>query len=69
LWALGSKAKLSSVAVHAILEPANEKYVSMASAWELAIKIRTGKLVFEGGIEHFFFIIDENGFELFSIKN
>ena len=34
LWALGSKAKLSAATVLAILDPANEKYVSMASAWE-----------------------------------
>ena len=68
LWFFCQAEKLSKTALHSILEPANEKYVSMASAWELAIKIRTGKLVFEGGIEHFFHTIDENGFELLPIK-
>ena len=67
LWAFGKRARLSEAAEHAILDPANKKHVSIASAWELAIKIRSGKLVFEGGIELFFDTIDDNGFELLPI--
>jgi PIN domain nuclease of toxin-antitoxin system len=36
--------------------------VSIVSAWEVAIKIGTGKLKFVGGVSEFFKIIDENGF-------
>ena len=44
LWAIGDDEKLSEAAARAILDLKNEMYVSMASAWELAIKIRTGKM-------------------------
>jgi len=67
LWALGKRAKLSETAALAILDPANAKYVSIASAWELAIKIRLGKLAFEGGINGFFHSIGENRIGLLPI--
>jgi len=50
------------------MNPKNEKYVSIASAWELAIKINLGKLTFDGGVSNFFSVIEENGFTLLSIK-
>ena len=68
LWFLGDNEKLSKAAFDAILEPANEKYVSIVSAWELAIKIGLGKLNFEGGVENFFRTVSENGFSLLPIK-
>jgi PIN domain nuclease of toxin-antitoxin system len=68
LWSLGDKENLSETAVRVILDPSNDVYVSIASAWELVIKISLGKLVFEGGIERFFRVIDENGFELLPVK-
>jgi len=55
------------VAARTITDPVNEQYVSMASAWELAIKISVGKLVFNGGIERFFRTLDENNFKLLPI--
>jgi len=67
LWAFGNHDKLSEVAKYAILDSANEKYVSIASAWELAIKIGTGKLTFDGGVNGFFLSIDKNGFGLLPI--
>jgi len=67
LWALGNRKKLSEVAARTITDPVNEQYVSMASAWELAIKISVGKLVFNGGIERFFRTLDENNFKLLPI--
>jgi len=67
LWAFGDNEKLSEAAKHTILNPANEKFVSMASAWELAIKIGTGKMEFDGGVSEFFRIIRKNGFGLLSI--
>ncbi|MDR2717040.1 MAG: type II toxin-antitoxin system VapC family toxin [Treponema sp.] len=68
LWFLGNVEKLSEEALSAITEPANEKYISIVSAWELAIKINLGKLTFEGGVANFFTMIEENGFELLPVK-
>ncbi len=68
LWSLGNKAKLSENAVRVILDQANDVYVSIASAWELAIKISLGKLTFEGGMERFFNMIGECGFERLPVK-
>ena len=67
LWAFGDNEKLSEAAKQAILDPASKKLVSMASAWELAIKIGTGKMNFEGGVSEFFRIIRKNGFGLLAI--
>jgi len=68
LWFFDRPEKLSETAFHAILDPANEKYISIVSPWELAIKINLGKLAFEGGVTHFFSTVNENGFELLPIK-
>jgi PIN domain nuclease of toxin-antitoxin system len=68
LWFLGDVEKLSEAALSAILDPENEKYVSIASAWELVIKISLGKLSFEGGIANFFMTVEENDFEILPIK-
>jgi len=68
LWFLGDDEKLSKAALDTILEPANKKYVSIVSAWELAIKIGLRKLKFDGGVDNFFKIINENGFDLLPIK-
>ena len=68
LWFFDHIEKLSGRILGTILEPANKKYVSIVSAWELAIKTSLGKLTFEGGVENFFILIEENGFELLPIK-
>jgi PIN domain nuclease of toxin-antitoxin system len=68
LWFLGDVEKLSDTALRAIVEPKNEKYVSVAAAWELAIKISLDKLRFPGGTANFFNVIEENGFELIPIR-
>jgi len=68
LWFFNNVENLSKTALDAILESTNDKFISIASAWELAIKISLDKLVFEGGIEQFFSVADVNGFELLPIK-
>jgi PIN domain nuclease of toxin-antitoxin system len=68
LWFFGNVEKLSKKALEAILEPTSKKYVSIVSAWELAIKISLKKLNFEGGVDNFFKVIDENGFELLPLN-
>ena len=55
---------LSETAKSVILDTSHRKFVSMASAWDLAIKISIGKFRLEGGISEFFRIIEHNGFTL-----
>jgi len=40
LWFFYDSAKITKTALKAIIEPGNEKFVSIASVWELAIKER-----------------------------
>jgi len=68
LWFFDHVEELSDTALKSILDQTNIKYVSIVSVWELAIKISLGKLAFDGGVENFINIIDENGFELLPIK-
>lgn len=44
LWWFEGNSRLSSTARRAILDTANDKLVSAASAWEIATKYRLGKL-------------------------
>ena len=67
LWFFGGQEKLSPTALGVVRDPATEKCISIASAWELAIKIGTSKLQFEGGISEFFRVIEKNGFGLLAI--
>ena len=62
LWLAYNSPMLSKKAKQIILEPSNEKYVSIVSAWEVAIKLTTKKLEIIGGISEFYRMIDENGF-------
>ena len=44
IWFLEDDPKLSAAARTAIEEPANERWVSIATGWEMAIKSQIGKL-------------------------
>ena len=44
IWAVENPAKLSPLAAAAILDPNNERWLSAASIWEIAIKAGQGKL-------------------------
>lgn len=44
----GGDARIPANWVETIVDPANTVYLSSASAWEIAIKRRAGKLDFEG---------------------
>ncbi|MGL6225734.1 MAG: type II toxin-antitoxin system VapC family toxin [Thermoguttaceae bacterium] len=68
LWFLDDVDRLSDTVLESILEPTNEKCVSIVSVWELAIKISLGKLRFEGGVDRFIEVICENGFVLLPLK-
>ena len=59
---------LSETAKQAIFDPDKESFVSIASAWEVAIKIATGKMGLDGGVSEFFRIVRKNNFQLLPIK-
>ena len=68
IWIATNMPQLTETAKQTIFNPKNENFVSIVSAWEVAIKISIGKLRLEGGVSEFFKIIDENGFELLPVK-
>ena len=62
LWMAQNSPLLSLAAKKAILDKQSQKYVSIVSAWEVAIKLGTGKLRLEGGLDEFFRIINDEWF-------
>ena len=68
LWVAENSYFLSEKAKTAILDENNEKYVSIVSVWEVAIKLRTNKLHLDGGLQEFYRMIDDNGFLTLSIE-
>jgi PIN domain nuclease of toxin-antitoxin system len=68
LWAALSRRNLSPAAAIAIADETNEILVSAASAWEIAIKVRRGKLPEATTFEaRFLEAINEAGYTLLSI--
>ena len=68
LWAAENSPLLTDKAKTAILDEHAEKYVSIVSAWEVAIKLGTKKLHLDGGLPEFFRMIDDNGFITLSVE-
>jgi len=68
LWIAENSPLLSDKAKKAVLDVTAEKYVSIVSAWEVAIKLGTKKLHLVGGLSEFYRIIDDNGFLPLSIE-
>lgn len=54
LWFLQGDKKLSNKARQFIDNPSNEKFLSVASLWEIAIKVSLGKLVLDKAFERLF---------------
>ena len=68
IWFLnGNETDLSPKAKRLITDPANVSYISIASLWEMAIKIRLGSLLFEPGYANLLDLFDQNGFELLPV--
>ena len=68
LWWNQDGPELSRAARRAIASPHNECWLSMASAWDMAVKIANGKLTLEGDLEHFLpEQMAENGFAILPI--
>ena len=68
LWVAENSPLLSEKAKTVILDENAEKFVSIASAWEIAIKLGTQKLHLDGGLSEFFRMIDSNGFITLSVE-
>jgi PIN domain nuclease of toxin-antitoxin system len=68
LWFFESPKKLSQLAYDVIINSDNIIYVSIASVWEVTIKISIGKLALKSSFNRFCEMIGENGFELRPIE-
>jgi PIN domain nuclease of toxin-antitoxin system len=69
LWWLAEPCRLSRAASAAIAEPSNQVFVSAATAWELATKVRLGKLeIAEPLLSDLPQLLAAQGFELLSVE-
>lgn len=67
IWFMNGDQKLSQKARHAIENPDNLKIVSIASIWEIAIKLSLNKFKFSKGFKSFLELIKNNGFAVLPI--
>ena len=68
MWFYLADPRLPATATKVIMDSANEKWVSPASYWEIAIKISTGKYRLAQSYEDFWRnAIDANGFKIVPI--
>jgi len=68
MWFFNGDNVLSETAKRIILDLSNTKYISMASAWEISIKINLRKLNFAGKSAGFIRLAESNGFTIIPIK-
>ena len=70
LWWLAEPYRLSRSASAAIAESSNQVFVSAATAWELATKVRLGKLeIAEPLLSDLPQLLAAQGFELLSVES
>ena len=69
LWLFNDYENLSQKALDYLRDEENELYISVASAWEVAIKSSLGKLSeFGGGVKRFLHAIQDNPIQLIGIE-
>jgi len=68
IWFLTGDTLLSQTADRIISEGVNRVYLSVVSAWELAIKISIGKLRFPGNVAGFIRAIEANDITVIPLK-
>lgn len=68
VWWLNRDPHLSAIAQKFISSSANEVFISAATAWELSIKNRSGKLKVQELLDKFEDAMDEQGFSLLPIS-
>ena len=69
LWSLYDKQKLSGKAKSIISNISFPLYISIVSAWEIAIKLNIGKLNLTGGSSYFLEKMNENGVRLLGLES
>lgn len=67
LWFLAGDPNLSQKASIAITDELSERFVSIATFWEIGIKVSLGKLKILGPLDDMASHIIENGFDILSI--
>ena len=68
VWFFNGDDDLSETAKQIILDVSNSKYLSIAAAWELAIKAGLGQIDFAGKSAGFLCLAEANGFTILPIK-
>lgn len=66
LWWLRDDRRLSASMKECIADPANDIYVSVASLWEIVVKIRVGKL--DADVSEIMRDVDAQGFKILDIS-
>jgi PIN domain nuclease of toxin-antitoxin system len=67
IWFLRGDSELSTAAEKAMRDAANVKFVSIASLWEIAIKVNLGKIQFDFALKDFAELIAANHFDILPI--
>ena len=52
IWSFSNTKKLSATVIKEFKNPANQIFLSVASVWEMQIKIKLGKMVFNDTLEN-----------------
>ena len=69
LWFIAGSASLSASARSLIEDVSNDKFVSIASIWEIAIKVSIGKMILSAPFDVLFpHQLQVNGFHLLPVK-
>ena len=69
IWFFNGDNSLSATSKEIILDTSNVKYLSITSAWEVAIKLNIGKLNIAGKTADFIQDAETNGFIFLPIKS
>lgn len=68
LWFYAGDSKLDEKTKNVILDTENTIYLSIATLWEIAIKVNIGKLDLKGDIIEFFAFVERNDFTILPIS-
>jgi PIN domain nuclease of toxin-antitoxin system len=68
LWILEDNEKLSHKSRALMVEDYVKNYISIASVWEIAIKINLGKLKLEGGVARLIESVEYMGIDIINIE-
>lgn len=68
LWFYAGDSKLNEKTKNVILDTENTIYLSIATLWEIAIKVNIGKLDLKDDIIDFFVFVERNSFTILPIS-